>query len=221
MSTIVVYEDAVRLRDGIHTLADFCEWLSSDDFPQSGRICFLRGDVLVDMSKEQIFTHNQVKQEFNLVVGGLVKAERLGRYFPDGLFVTNDRADLASQPDGTYVAHESFRSGRVTLVEGEKEGYLQLDGSPDMVLEIVSASSVEKDTQTLRDLYWRAGITEYWLVDARTDEPSFAILRHGSRGYIAVRTASGWTKSRVFNRSFRLTCRLDDMGKPDYQLSVR
>jgi Uma2 family endonuclease len=36
-----------------------------------------------------------------------------------------------------------------------------------MVLEVVSASSVEPDTQTLRELYWAAGIKEYWLVDAR------------------------------------------------------
>jgi hypothetical protein len=46
------------------------------------------------MSKEQVFTHNQLKQEFNLVIGGLVKAQRLGRFFPDGLLLTNDRAQL-------------------------------------------------------------------------------------------------------------------------------
>jgi Uma2 family endonuclease len=221
MSTIVVYDDAIHIRDGISTLAEFRRWLHSDEFPESGRICYLSGQVWVDMSKEQIFSHNQVKQEFNLVIGGLVKAKRLGRYFPDGLFVTNDRADLASQPDGTFVAHEGFRSGRVRLVEGEKEGYLVMDGWPDMVLEVVSASSVEKDTQTLRDLYWRAGIREYWLVDARTDPLAFTILRHGQRGYMASRKAAGWIKSHVFDRSFRLSCQLDDLGRPDYRLSVR
>ena len=91
-----------------------------------------------------------------LVVGGLVKAERRGRFFPDGIFLTNDRAQLACQPDGTFVSHQTLKSGRVHLVEGEKEGYLELEGTPDMVLEIVSASSVEKDKETLLDLYWRA-----------------------------------------------------------------
>ncbi|HEV3339274.1 MAG TPA: Uma2 family endonuclease, partial [Pirellulales bacterium] len=173
------------------------------------------------MSKDQIFTHNQVKQEFNLVIGGLVKAERLGRYFPDGLFLTNDRADLASQPDGTFASHESLKSGRVRLVEGERGGYLEMDGSPDMVLEVVSASSVEKDTETLREVYWRAGIPEYWLVDARGDRLTFGILRHESRGYVASRKQAGWMKSRVFDRMFRLTCRPDDAGNPEYSLSAR
>ena len=86
------------------------------------------------MSKEQVFTHNQLKQEFNLVVGGLVKAERSGRFFPDGIFLTNDRAQLACQPDGTFVSRQTLKSGRIRLVEGEKEGYLELDGTPTWCL---------------------------------------------------------------------------------------
>ncbi|HVA50888.1 MAG TPA: Uma2 family endonuclease [Pirellulales bacterium] len=218
---IVVYDDAVHIPDGIGNLADFRHWMRSDEFPEAARICYLSGQVWVDMSKEQIFTHNQVKQEFNLVIGGLVKAERLGRYFPDGLYVTNDLANLASQPDGTFVSRQSLKSGRVRLVEGEKEGYLELAGSPDMVLEVVSASSVEKDTETLRDLYWRAGITEYWLVDARTDRLAFTILRHAAGGYAAARKQGGWIKSGVFDRRFRLTCGTDDAGNPEYGLSMR
>jgi Uma2 family endonuclease len=221
MSTIVLYQDTVHIPDGIIDLASFRRWFHSEDFPESGRICYLDGQVWVDLRKEQIFTHNQVKQEFNLVIGGLAKARRLGRYFPDGLLLTNDRANLACQPDATFVARRSLASGRVRLVEGEKEGYLELEGSPDMVLEIVSAGSAEKDTQTLRDLYWRAGITDYWLVDARADNLEFTILRHTSDGYAAARKQAGWIKSRVFHRSFRLTSRPDDNGNPDYSLSVR
>ncbi len=221
MNTIVVYEDAVHIPDGIHSLAAFRRWFHSDKFPEAGRICYLDGQVWVDMSKEQVFTHNQVKQEFNLVIGGLAKAHRLGRYFPDGLLLTNDQANLACQPDGTFVAHGSFESGAVRPVEGEREGHLELAGSPDMVLEIVSASSAQKDTKTLRELYWRADITEYWLVDARLDTPEFTILRHDPGGYAAVRKQAGWLKSRVFHRSFRLTSQVDDAGHPEYSLSVR
>ncbi|MGH7138853.1 MAG: Uma2 family endonuclease [Pirellulales bacterium] len=221
MSTIVLYEDAVHLPDGISTLAAFRHWLRSDDFPERGRICYLAGEVWVDMSKEQLFTHNQVKQELNLVIGGLVKTERLGRYFPDGAFVTNDAADLASQPDGTFVARQSLETGRVRLVEGEKEGFLEIDGSPDMVLEVVSAGSMDKDTQTPRELYWRAQISEYWLVDARSDPLSFTILQWRPAGYAAARKQAGWSKSKVFGRGFRLTSAPDHAGNPEYSLSVR
>jgi Uma2 family endonuclease len=221
MSTIVLYEDAVHIPDGIINLAAFRRWFHSEEFPDSGRICYLNGQVWVDMSKEQIFTHNQVKQEFNLVIGGLAKTLSLGRYFPDGLLLTNDRANLACQPDGTFVARQSLESGRVHFVAGEKEGHLELEGSPDMVLEIESASSVKKDMETLRELYWQAGITEYWLVDARRDRLEFSILRHQAAGYRAARQQAGWVKSRVFERSFRLTRRLDEAGNPDYSLSIR
>jgi Uma2 family endonuclease len=221
MNTIVLYDDTVDIPSGISDLTAFRRWAHSDAFPESGRICFLDGRVWLDMSKEQIFTHNQIKQEFNLGIGGLVKAQRLGRFFPDGLLLTNDRAQLACQPDGTFVSRQSLKSGRVRLIEGEKEGYLELEGTPDMVLEVVSASSVEKDNETLPDLYWRAGIPEYWLVDAREDRLEFDIFRFESDGYKAVRKQAGWLKSRVFGRSFRLSRQLDDAGNPEFSLSVR
>jgi hypothetical protein len=122
MSTIVLYDDAVHIPDGIKTLAAFRRWAHSAEFPEAGRICFLEGHVWVDMSKEQIFTHNQVKQEFNLVVGGLVKARRLGRYFPDGLLLTNNAANMACQADATFASHKGFRPGRVRLIEGGRRG---------------------------------------------------------------------------------------------------
>jgi Uma2 family endonuclease len=90
-----------------------------------------------------------------------------------------------------------------------------------MVLEIVSASSVEKDREVLPELYWRAGIPEYWLVDARGDGLEFQIFRREPGGYTEVRTQRGWLKSRVFGRSFRLTRGLDDAGNPEFSLSVR
>jgi hypothetical protein len=144
MNTIVLDDDSVVVPDGICNLDAFRRWAHSDDFPEAGRIGVLDGQVWVDMSKEQVFTHNQLKQEFNLVIGGLVKKQRLGRFFPDGLVVTNDRAQLACEPDGGFVSRQTLKSGRVRLVEGEKGGYLELAGTPDMVLEIISASTVEK-----------------------------------------------------------------------------
>jgi Uma2 family endonuclease len=221
MNTIVLYEDSVVIPDGISDLEAFRRWAHSEDFPDAGRICFLHGELWVDMSREEVFTHNQLKQEFNLVLGGLVKVQRLGRFFPDGLPVTNDRAQLACQPDGTFVSRQTMKSRRVRLVEGEKGGYLELAGIPDMVLEIVSSSSVEKDTATLPDLYWRAGIPEYWLVDARSSRIQFDIFEYQADGYAAVRKHGGWVESQVYGKSFRLSRRIDEEGNPDYSLSVR
>jgi Uma2 family endonuclease len=106
-------------------------------------------------------------------------------------------------------------------VEGVKQRYLELEGSPDMVLEVVSRSSVHKDTVVLRQAYWEAGVREYWLVDARSAPPSFDILRRTSRGYAATPKRDGWLESAVFGKSFRLVQGTSKLGHPVYTLEVR
>jgi Uma2 family endonuclease len=96
-----------------------------------------------------------------------------------------------------------------------------VEGSPDMVLEVVSPGSVKKDTDILKRGYWEAGVREYWLVDARSDPLSFEILRHSAKGYVATRKRDGWLKSAVFGKSFRLSNRTTALGHPEYTLEVR
>jgi Uma2 family endonuclease len=120
-----------------------------------------------------------------------------------------------------YVSYKALESGEVRLIEGKQGGYLELEGSPDMVLEVISTSSVRKDTVIMRQAYWEAGIREYWLVDARREPLKFDILRHTPKGYAATRKQDGWMKSAVFGKSFRLTQRLNQLGHPEYTLEVR
>ncbi len=193
----------------------------SDDAPEGIPVFFLAGDVWVDMSKEQIFSHGWLKQEFYQVLGPLSKRKRLGKFFPDGILVSSEVADLSGNPDGTFISQESFREGRVRLIEGARSGYVEIEGSPDMVLEVVSDSSVEKDTELLKELYWQAGVREYWLVDVRDESLEFEIFRHTSRSYSATRKVDGWMKSAVFGQSFRLTRETDELGHPEFTLEVR
>jgi Uma2 family endonuclease len=130
-------------------------------------------------------------------------------------------ADLATQPDGLYVSFQTLRERRLRLIKGKRAGFIELRGTPDMVLEVVSESSVHKDTEELMELYWRAGIKEYWLVDARLEKAEFDIYTHAPRGYVRVRHAGGWIKSSVFGHSFRLTTLKDALGDPAYSLCVR
>lgn len=221
MSTIQFETDAIHIPVWVCDLPSFRRWMDSDAAPEKGTVCYLAGEVWVEMSKEQLYSHNQVKTEFARVLAGVTKQQRVGRYFTDGLFLSNVEADLASKPDGTFVSHAAFESGRVRLIEGALEGFVELEGSPDMVLEVVSGSSVSKDTEWLRDLYWQAGISEYWLVDARGERHEFDILRRTNRSYSATRKSGGWLKSAVFNRSFRLTRETDQLGHPEFTLEVR
>jgi len=221
MSTIVLDWDRVHIPTWVVDLESFRRWFHSDEFPEAGRICYLDGEVWVDMSKEQFFSHNQVKSEYNMVLGSLAKGSRLGRYVPDGMRLTHEEANLSTQPDGAFVSYENLETDRIRFVEGARGGYVELEGTPDMVLEVISTSSVEKDTITQFDLYWQAGIRKYWLVDARSEELIFDIWRHTPKGYVATRKQGGWIKSVVFGKSFRLVRQTDERGDPEYILEVR
>jgi Uma2 family endonuclease len=140
-------------------------------------------------------------------------------YLPDGVLLSNADADIAVNPDAVFVSHAA-RQDRVRFLEGTKGGYVEMQGSPDMVLEVVSDSSVRKDLHQLRQDYWEAGIREYWLVDARREPIVFDILRHTPKGYRTTPKKDGWIKSVVFGKSFRLTHQIDALGRQKYSLEV-
>ena len=219
MSTIVLQE-RVRIPGSVVDLPSFRAWAVSEEFPASGRFAWLDGEVWVDMSPEEILTHNQVKGVFAVVIGGLVMAARTGRYFHDRTLVSNVEAGVSNEPDGTFVSYESLRSGRARYVRTGR-GMTEIEGSPDIVLEVVSPSSVKKDTFVLRRLYWLAGVGEYWLVDARGKEPRFDLLRRGRSDWAPSRRRAGWLTSGILGKSVRLSVKPDELGYAEYTLEVR
>jgi Uma2 family endonuclease len=116
-------------------------------------------------------------------------------------------------------------SGRVRLVPkatGEAERYIEIEGPPNVVVEIVSDSSVRKDTRRLPVSYWEAGVEEYWLADARGKQLMFQIYRRGTDGYEPVAAdAEGFQTSAVFQRQFRLDRQRDRHGRWAYDLKSR
>ena len=136
------------------------------------------------------------------------------------MLVTNVQAEISTEPDAMFCSYETLQAGLIRLPGGEQS--LELEGTPDMTLEVVSKTSVQKDTVVLREQYWQAGVKEYWLVDSRAEQPTLDILRHTPKGYVAARNQSGgWLKSAVFAKSFRLTQHIDQVGIVDYRLEVR
>src|SRR5262249_46883245 len=123
----------------------------------------------------------------------------------------------------SFLSNEGLRSGRVRLVRrpDDPTRFREIEGTPDWVLEVVSDSSVEKDTEQLRDAYHRAGIPEYWLIDARGNNLVFQILHWPNNGPVAAPVKAGWQRSKVFSRDFRLTRAADEFGGWEYPLEVR
>ncbi len=160
------------------------------------------------------------KLRVSAVLSQLVQGGPAGLFLGDGVLLSNVDADIAVNPDALFASADAL-ADRLRILEGKKGGHVELEGTPDMVLEVVSDSSVRKDMQQLRQDYWEAGIREYWLVDARFEPLVFDIFRHTSKGYRTTPKKDGWVKSAVFGKSFRLTQRTNALGHSEYTLEVR
>lgn len=222
LTGVILAAEAVTIPSWVKDPASFRQWSTSQEFPPQGRICYLNGQIWVDLSREQFFSHNQVKEEILWVLGRLARERRLGRCIPDGMRLVHAGANLSCEPDGCFVLRETISAGRWKIVEDPDGNQLEMEGTPDMVLEILRKSSEQKDEVTLKQLYAAAGIPEYWLVDARQEPLSFEILQLTRDGYQPVKTQrGGWHKSKVFGCSFRLTQSINEFGEPEFHLEVR
>jgi Uma2 family endonuclease len=204
------------------TLAGFRAWVTSDQFPENVRATFVDEEIYLDMSKEEITTHAAVKAAICQILMNLVEETASGRFFLDGVLISNEAAGVSNNPDALFLSFDGLAQGKYRLVPGasDTEKAVEIEGTPDWVLEIISPSSVRKDSVQLRRAYYRAGIPEYWLVDARGAEVLFEILRPTDSGYQAVPREDGWQASAVFNRAFWLERQQDVFGWK-YKLHVR
>jgi hypothetical protein len=81
---------------------------------------------------------------------------------------------------------------------GLPDRFVELEGPPDLIVEIVSDSSVKKDTRRLPVAYHEAQLPEFWLIDARLAEMRFTIYRWEPSGYVAAISPEGDPSSTVF-----------------------
>jgi Uma2 family endonuclease len=209
----------IHVPSWVQDLAAFRRWTLSEEFPEEGEIAFLNGTIWVDPAMERD-VHNQIKTAitaalFSLNQGG----ERRGRLYGDKMRLVHPEAGLSAEPDALFASQETLQRQRVQLRQGEDS--LELLGSPDMVLEVVSPTSVKKDTVLLLDLYHRAGVREYWLVNPLGKEIDFTIYRHGAKKFVAVRPKGGWLASEVFGKSFRLVGVMTELNLREFTLEVR
>ena len=205
------------------TLDGFREWAVSDDFPERGKITFVAGEVIVDMSPESLDRHNFIKVEITTALYRFVRQERLGRVFADGVLLSNKGAGVSNEPDASFASQQTLRSGKVqfTPLKGDPRGSKEIVGTVDWVLEVVSVSSYKKDKILLRKAYFDAGIPEYWLIDALDDEIDFQMLVRGEAEYVPVVAQDGWLNSPTFGKAFKLDRILYEDGFLEYTLHMK
>ncbi|HLA77499.1 MAG TPA: Uma2 family endonuclease [Vicinamibacteria bacterium] len=121
--------------------------------PEDGRRHeIIEGEHLVSPSPKT--DHQRVSMRLSVAIAAHVRAHRLGEVFAAPLDVVLAE-DVVVEPDLLFVSTD--RSARAT----ERN----IQGAPDLVVEILSEWNRRIDEITKRDLYARHGVLEYWIVD--------------------------------------------------------
>src|SRR5688572_18392818 len=97
----VVIQEAVRIPKGVRSLRSFRKWARSEEFPERGWFSYLKGELWVDLTMEQLL-HNKIKGAYGRDLDSLVTGARLGHYFHDRIMLVHIVVGLATEPDGMF-----------------------------------------------------------------------------------------------------------------------
>ena len=149
--------------------------LTYDDYcllPNNGkRYEIVDGELFVTPSPRR--AHQNVVTQLSYHLVEFVRRERRGKVYVAPFDVVFSLHDVV-EPDILYVSKE--RASVVT----EKN----VQGAPDLVVEVLSETTAEIDRTTKLKLYARHGVQEYWLIDP--EACSAEIYRRETRGFERV-----------------------------------
>jgi len=221
MSSGITLDERVHLPASALTFEGFRRWVLSDACPEKLRIHFIQGEVFVEMGPEAMETHSKVKGAIYAALATIGDEEDLGEAYPDGVRVTHRRARLSCEPDVTFICFDSIKQGRLkfTPKANRKDDYIEIVGAPDVVVEVISDSSVRKDEKVLREIYAQARVPEFWIVDARKSKIRFEILLLEHGRYRNASPPDEPHRSEVFGRRFTLTRSKNPIGTFIYRLA--
>jgi Uma2 family endonuclease len=129
------------------TYEDYCL------LPNDGkRYEIIEGELFV--SPSPVEAHQRFVTNLAIILGGFVKRQPLGTIYVAPFDVVFSRFDVV-EPDLLYVSKE-----RASVV-----GPANVQGPPDLVVEVLSESTERTDRTTKLKLYARFGVKEYWILD--------------------------------------------------------
>ena len=149
------------------TYEDYC------NAPEDKRYELHDGDlVVVPSPKEQ---HQTTTLDLAAEIRHFARTSGIGRAFVAPFDIVFSNHDVV-QPDVIYVSSE-----RLDIITPDN-----IQGAPDLVVEVLSPSTAHRDRTFKRALYARHGVREFWLVD--TDARTIEVLQLEEEGYHTVGT---------------------------------
>lgn len=129
--------------------------------------------------------HQEISKRIGFILYATLERRGLGKIVYAPLDVVLDRHNIV-QPDLIYI-----RKARLGII-----GPKNIEGPPDLVVEILSPSSRRTDVETKSALYARFAIPSYWIVDPRRDR--LEIFRLEGEAYLLERA---WVRPAVARTS--------------------
>jgi Uma2 family endonuclease len=155
-----------------------------DETPDDGKRYEIIGGELI-VSAAPVRKHQKLSYRFTRLAGDHVDERNLGEVYFAPVDVEFSEEDVV-QPDLLFI-----RADRLHIYRGNT-----VYGPPDIVLEIHSPSSSERDRTEKFALYERSGAPEYWQADP--DGRTLAIYALNASGrYERIEPIDGILRSRV------------------------
>ena len=145
--------------------------LTYDDYcnaPEDKRYELLDGDLVVVPAPREV--HQRVLMNLSYLVFQSVKRSGVGHVYAAPFDVVLSDNDVV-QPDLLFISNE-----RAHVITEDN-----LQGAPDLVVEILSPSTADRDLFIKRSLYAKHGVKEYWVVD--TAAKTVTVLLRYSQGF--------------------------------------
>jgi Uma2 family endonuclease len=129
------------------------------------------------MTPSPIPRHQRISKRLLMQLESFVRQKQVGEVFSAPIDVILSDVDVVV-PDLIFISRE-----RSSIITGKN-----IQGVPDLIIEILSPSTAERDRHLKRKTYAKFGVTEYWLVDPVTC--TVHILRLHEGDYQSVSTFS-------------------------------
>ena len=171
---------------GKYSYADLMKW------PEQPRYELIEGDpVMMSPPKRR---HEKVSRKLYFAIGRYLEGKTCEVYdAPFGVRLFAAKQDSAEKIDTLVIPDISVICDREKL---DDDG---CKGAPDMITEILSPSTSRYDRFIKFDLYARAGVKEYWIVDPEKKTVAVHLLDEGRYGSPIIYTQSAKVKIEVLD----------------------
>ncbi len=166
----------------------FLEWNG-----ENGWFEWINGEVF-EMSNPSL-KHQDLSDFLTSISRFFIEVKNLGKVISAPFQIKFDFRPSGRQPDIMFVSNENLHLLKKQYV----------DGTADLIIEIISPESVVRDTLDKFEEYEKAGVKEYWIIDYKTrtanfygfdEEGKYQLLHLAEKGKFESRVIEGlWIKT--------------------------